>query len=155
MDFVMVRGRFYSGQDDLTEVKKIRQQVFQQELGFSVEIDEDGQDDFCMHVLAFDGEVPVATGRISFEGWEFVISKVAVLKEQRGKAYGDFIVRMMGDKAMISYATQVKLEAFESTVPFFEKIGFKVTGVAGELAGYKLVQMILNTDEIHKCCNCK
>lgn len=136
----MVRGKFFSGQDDLSIIKEIRRQVMQEE--------DDGQDDFCMHVLAYDGDIPVATGRISFDGWEFVISKVCVLKEHQGKMYGDFVVRMLVDKAMMSNAQQVKLEATKDTTAFFEKIGFKLS----EAEGYK---MTLNTDSIHKCCNCK
>lgn len=151
----MVRGKFFSGQDDLSVIKEIRKQVFQDELAIPEVIENDGQDDFCMHVLAFDGDLPVATGRISYDGWEFVISKVAVLKEQRGKMYGDFVVRMLIDKAMMSNAQQVKLDAFEESVPFFETIGFKVVGGTGTLADKKLVGMTLNTDAIHKCCNCK
>ncbi len=150
----MVRGRFYSGQDDLSEIKKIRNLVFCQELGMDPRVEDDGQDDFCMHVLALDGENPVAVGRISFDGWEFVISKVAVLPAHRGKLYGDFVVRMLVDKAMMANATQVLLDASEDTVAFFETIGFKAKEDAGMLGDKKLVHMVLNTDEIHKCCNC-
>ena len=151
----MVRGKFFSGQDDLTEIKRIRKLVFQEELGISEAVEDDGRDDYCMHVLAFDGDIPVATGRISYDGWDFEISKVAVLKEQRGKKYGDFIVRMLIDKAMMSNAQQVKADIFEDVVPFFETIGFKVEGDAGEFAGRKLCQAVLNTADIHKCCSCK
>jgi len=136
----MVRGKFFSGQDDLSVIKEIRNKVFQES--------GDGQDDFCMHVLAYNEDVPVATGRISYDGWEFVISKVCVLEEHRGKSYGDFIVRMLVDKAMMSNAKQVKLEATKETIAFFEKIGFKLDGT--ESFG-----MTLDTDSIHKCCNCK
>lgn len=151
----MVRGRFYSGQDDLTEIKKIRKLVFQEELQMKPEIDEDGQDDYCMHVLAFEGEEPVAIGRISFDGWDFVISKVAVLPEHRGKKYGDFIVRMLIDKAMMSNAKQVQLDSFEETTAFFETIGFQKKEDGGMLGDKKLIHMVLDTDSIHKCCNCK
>lgn len=151
----MVRGKFYSAQDDLSRIKMIREQVFQREMGIPAEVEEDGQDPFCMHVIALDGETPVATGRISYDGWEFVISKVAVLSEQRGKKYGDFVVRMLVDKAMMSNADKVKVEAFEEAAGFFETIGFERLGEAGELAGRSLVEMELKTDQIHKCCNCK
>lgn len=150
----MVKGKFFSGQDDLTELKKIRNKVFCQELQMAPEIETDGQDDYCMHVLALDGEQPVAVGRISFDGWDFVISKVAVLPEHRGKMYGDFIVRMLVDKAMMSNATQVQLDAFEDTVGFFETIGFQAREEAGMLGDKKLIHMVLNTDSIHKCCGC-
>lgn len=151
----MVRGKFYSGQDDLTEILNIRKLVFQEELQIPPEVESDGQDDFCMHVLAFEGDVPVAIGRISFDGWDFVISRVAVLAEYRGKKYGDFIVRMLVDKAMMSNAKEVQLDAFEETIGFFESIGFLAEKEAGALGDRKLIHMVLDTDAIHKCCNCK
>lgn len=151
----MVRGRFYSGQDDLAELLKIREMVFCQELQMDPDVENDGQDDYCMHVLAFDNEQPVAVGRIAFDGWNFVISRVAVLPEHRGKKYGDFVVRMLIDKAMMSNAKQVQLDALEGTEGFFETIGFQTEKDAGVLGDKKLVHMVLNTDAIHKCCSCK
>lgn len=151
----MVKGKFYSGQDDLTVIKAIRNTVFCEELHIAPELEEDGQDPYCMHVLALDDEQPVAVGRISFDGWDFVISKVAVLPEYRDKKFGDFIVRLLVDKAMMSNATQVQVDAFEDVVGFFETIGFQVREKADVLGDKKLVHMVLNTDEIRKCCNCK
>ncbi len=151
----MVKGKFFSGQDDLSVVNNIRELVFQQELGIAKELDDDGQDAFCMHVVAYDEDFPVATGRIAYDGWEFLISKVCVLKEHRGRKYGDFVVRMLVDRAMMSGATQVKTETFKSIVPFFETIGFHVECDMEDWAGFEMAEMVLHTDAIHKCCNCK
>lgn len=164
---LMIQGKFFSGNDDLTEIKKIRKAVFQDELGIKEEIEEDGLDNLCMHVLAYDNGVPVAVGRICYDGWEFVISKVAVLKEHRHKMYGDFIVRMLIDKAMMSGAVEIKLESPRSCVGFFKGIGFEEkdlnachsrqnTEVSGnvnceERSG---VEMVLDISRIHKCCDC-
>lgn len=151
----MVRGRFFSGQDDLTEILKIRKRVFQEELQIDAAVEEDGQDAYCMHVLGFEGDKPTAIGRISFDGWDFVISRVAVLPEYRGQKLGDFIVRMLIDKAMMSNAKEIQLEAFEENIPFFETIGFKAVESTGMLGNKTLIKMVLDTDSIHKCCNCK
>lgn len=151
----MVRGRFYSGQDDLTDILNIRRQVFVEELQISADVEDDGRDAYCMHVIALDGETPVAMGRISYDGFEFEISRVAVLPEYRCKKFGDFIVRMLIDKAMMSQATEVCLDAFEENIPFFETIGFVAKGENGTLGDRKLVRMTLDTGSIHKCCNCK
>ena len=151
----MVRGKFYSGQEDLTEILKIRKQVFQEELGIAPAAEEDGQDGICMHVLAYDGDVPVATGRIYFDGFDFVISRVAVLPEFRGKKYGDFIVRMLIDRAVMTNADQLQADVFEENVAFFETIGFKCQGERGNLGEKKLINMVLKVADIHKCCSCK
>lgn len=143
----MIQGKFFSGNDDLTEIRNIRRVVFQEELGIKKEIEEDGLDNLCMHVLAYDNRVPVATGRIYYDGWEFVISKVAVLKEHRRKMYGDFIVRMLIDKAMMAGALEIKLKSPKDCVEFFKRIGFENKNLPeGE--------MVLDTANIHKCCDC-
>lgn len=172
----MIQGKFFSGNDDLTEIRKIRKAVFCEELGIEEEMEEDGQDALCMHVLAYDNGVPVAVGRIFYDGWEFIISKVAVLKAHRHKMYGDFIVRMLIDKAMMSGAIEIKLESPESCTAFFKSIGFEEKSTAVNQRGRNAedsehiqksenaerrdsadeanIEMVLNIANIHKCCDC-
>ena len=120
-----------------------------------------------MHVLAYDNGVPVAVGRICYDGWEFVISKVAVLKEHRHKMYGDFIVRMLIDKAMMSGATEIKLESPQSCAEFFKRIGFEEKNMNAyqnrqnevppervNCADASSAEMVLDIAKIHKCCDC-
>ena len=108
----MVEGKFFSGQDDLREIYQIRREVFTEELG---ELEEqDANDAISMHALAYTEGKPVATGRIRFDGWEFVIDKVAVRKEFRGMKYGDFIVRLLIDRAMMAGTGGKKLLTFSA-----------------------------------------
>lgn len=148
----MVEGKFFSGQDDLWEIYQIRREVFKEELGEKE--DQDKNDAVSMHVLAYADGKPVATGRIRFDGWEFVIDKVAVRKEFRGMKYGDFIVRLLIDRAMMAGQGEIKLVCQKKTIDFFGKIGFDIS-VENAESDSQWNEMILNPTKIHKCCQNK
>ncbi len=148
----MVFGKFISGADDLTQVQEIRQKVFVQELGLSMK--EDMPDEFCMHALAYAGDMPVGIGRILFDGERFTIAGIAVLPEYRGQMYGDFLIRLLVDKAMMSNAREIFLDALAGTEDFFRTIGFEVCGESYENLGGTWTPMVLHTAQIHKCCDC-
>ena len=149
----MVFGKFISGVDDLTQVTEIRRKVFEEELGIFSE-GEDLADAFCMHALAYDKDIPVGTGRILFDGEQFKIAGIAVLKEFRGQKYGDFLIRLLVDKAMMSNAQEICLDALCGTEGFFEMIGFEIAGEKFENQGSSWIPMILYSKNIHKCCDC-
>ena len=67
------------------EAKAIRKSVFMKEQGFKDEFDE--TDRLAKHVLLFKGDIPVATCRFFFseERVCYVIGRIAVSKEFRGK----------------------------------------------------------------------
>lgn len=136
----------------MEQVRKICRRVFVEELG----IDQQGTmtDEFCMNALVYAGEEPAGMGRILFNGERFTIAEVAVLPEFRGEGYGDFVARLLVDKAVMSNAREVHLDAIQGTEGFFEKIGFQAVGEAFEGCGGRWQPMILKTDQIHKCCDC-
>ncbi|MEI3338635.1 MAG: GNAT family N-acetyltransferase [Eubacterium sp.] len=149
----MVFGKFISGKDDLRQVQEIRQKVFAEELGLTML--GEMPDEFCMHALAYEGEQPVGMGRIMYDGDRFTIAGIAVLPEYRGQKYGDFLARLLIDKAMMSNAQEIYLDALSGTESFFGKLGFEVCGAEYDNLGGSWIPMILHTDQIHKCCNCK
>lgn len=149
----MVFGKFIPGDGDLSVVREIRESVFEGELGVPSR-GTDMPDAFCMHAVAYAEDVPVGTGRILFDGDRFAIAGIAVLKEYRGQLYGDFILRLLVDKAMMSNAQEVHLDALCGTEGFFETVGFERAGEPYEKQGARWVPMILYADRIHKCCDC-
>lgn len=149
---IMVFGKFISGAGDLYGPLKIREKVFAEELGLSGP--ESLPDEFCMHALAYEGGKPVGTGRILFDGDSFTIAGLAVLPEYRGRKYGDFVLRLLIDKAMMSNAQEIRLDALEGTEKFFEKVGFSCAGRTFGRAGRSWTPMVLYTEQIHKCCDC-
>lgn len=123
----MIEGKFVTNPHDFTIVKNLRKQVFVDELMYSKDYIIDDLDDFAIQVLAFDKEVPIGTGRIyyDFETDKYIISKLCVLEPYRRKAYADFIVRILLDRAISSNASFVYVDTPNTYSSLFEKIGFE------------------------------
>lgn len=151
----MIEGKFLSGEEDLSIIKDIRSRVFCQEMGISAKAEEDGMDDRCMHAFVYAAGEPAACGRIMYDGWNFVISRVAVLPEYRRQKYGDFLVRLLIDKALQANAAEIQTEATEASLPFFESIGFVAEGQPFMLDGVTVFPMKLLTAALHSCCGCR
>ena len=108
--------------------KEIRQKVFVDEQGFTVEFDE--KDEIAVHLVIFDDVTPIATCRI-FKDYEqdfYVLGRLAVLKEYRGKKLGSVLlseakkyIKEKGGKCIVLHAQQ-------RVVDFYKKSGFAEFG---------------------------
>lgn len=151
----MIQGKYLYYGDDLSEVMNIRRKVFIEEQGVSEEEEFDEYDDLAVHALVFDvnnENRPVATGRVYHDGNSYRIGRIAVLKEERGKDYGDFVVRLLINKAFLSGAEEVVISAQTKAVPFYEKIGFKPYGESYLEAGIEHIMMKVKVDTVCKKC---
>ena len=109
--------------------KEIRKKVFVEEQGFTVEFDD--KDEIAVQLVLFEENgAPVATCRI-FKDCEqdvYVIGRLAVVREYRGKKLGSVIlneaekyVRQMSGKLIVLHAQQ-------RVADFYKKAGFKEFG---------------------------
>ena len=83
------------------EAEAIRRQVFVQEQGFSEQSQFDSLDERSWHLLVQEGDEIVATGRLTLDAegcWK--LGCIAVLPDFRGKHIGDFVVRLLVDRAL-------------------------------------------------------
>lgn len=152
---MIVQGKYLNYKDDLTEIFEIRKKVFQIEQGVPFEEEFDVIDDLAIHVIVYASDTdkrPVATGRVYYDGENYRIGRVAVLKEERGKYYGDFAVRMLANKAFLAGANEILIHAQTSVIPFYEKIGFQIFGDEFVEAGIKHVSMVLKSGTLCKKC---
>lgn len=105
---------------------RIRVEVFVDEQGFSKDLEFDAYEDRATHLVGFiDGE-PAATSRFYFhEGFDaYLIGRIAVKKEYRGKGLGgeivtaaeNEIVRLKGKRTVIHAQLRVK--------EFYESLGY-------------------------------
>ena len=118
------------------EAREVRRKVFIDEQGFRNEYDE--KDATAAHVVLFAGdEEPAATCRIFWDGERkaYVLGRLAVLKEYRGKNFGFAImeeaeryVRKCGGNCIILHA-QCRVSAF------YRKLGYGEFGTADEEEG--------------------
>ncbi len=149
----MIEGKFLKSEDDFSDSLKIRKKVFVEEMGYTVESIMDEWDSVSEHVAVFNEEQKVvAAGRLSLRNTQYWISQVAVLKEERGKYYGDFVVRMLVDRVFRNDGQEVWVKADENTLHFFAKLGFTNMENMLDEKECKWVIMNLNKGYLFKKC---
>lgn len=116
----MVQGRWYPMGSDLSCPMLIRQQVFGR--------GEDLLDKSAQQVVVFREEEPVGCARLWWENGAFYLGDVGVLTQERGKGFGDLLVRLCLFKALTHSAEEIRLSTPEETRAFFASYGF----VSGE-----------------------
>ncbi|MBQ9517019.1 MAG: GNAT family N-acetyltransferase [Eubacterium sp.] len=123
---------FYDYKDELFKaVKEIRYKVFLcEQLAFAEGyFDEaDTREDTLFALKINEERIPVATGRMIKEGNSYKIGRIAVLESERGKGSGKKIVEGFCRSAKDKGATEIFVNAQLHAIPFYEKLGFELTG---------------------------
>jgi predicted GNAT family N-acyltransferase len=111
------------------EARKIRNEVFVKEQGFIEEFDK--IDDVAKHMVMYEKEQPISTCRIYFNNKKqsFVVGRIAVVKEWRGKNIGARMLKSAEDTIRRDGGTSIVLSAQVRVVEFYEKQGYKKQGV--------------------------
>lgn len=107
-----------------------------EEQGFQNEFDE--IDEEAVHILLFDAKgIPVATCRIFQENGkeEFILGRLAVIKEYRGKNLGSEVIRRAEDYLKHIQGKKLVLHAQCRVVDFYKKLGFTEYGEIDEEEG--------------------
>jgi len=117
-----------NGDAAFEQVKAIRFRVFcdEQQVPLSLELDEYDTDARTRYVLVYDGEQPVATGRMIQTEKGCKLGRIAALREYRGRGCGAAVVGALCEAAGAQGAASVYLEAQLHAIPFYEKCGFTV-----------------------------
>ncbi len=132
--------RFASWDKDCQLIKDIRHSVFVVEQSVPPELEWDGSDQECEHVIALDQGRCIGTGRISSSGH---IGRMAVDLRCRNDGVGRSILMTLIEHASDQLAlTSVSLNAQISAVDFYEKQGFYRVGDEFWDAGIMHIRMI-------------
>ncbi len=157
----MIQGKLFSYGDDLSEIYNIRRKVFIEELAVPEDIEFDDLDNEAIHVLVYEEasninsndmtkkKIPVATGRIVYEGDSCKIDHIAVLNNYRNLKYGDFTVKMLINRAFTAGISTVTLTAKKEIEGFFKKIGFEAINYN---LNYNTVDMIIKEYNVKRLC---
>ena len=117
-------------------IRLIRETVFVREQGVPRELEWDGLDPTCWHVLAWnDRGDPIGTGRLRQEGKQARLGRMAVLTEHRMQGVGRALLRALLGLAQARGMTRAYLAAQVSAIGFYEKQGFQVAGEMFDDAG--------------------
>ncbi len=137
----MLEIKWVNNTDDLTDVYKVRREVFIKEQNITPEIEFDGTDRYSISVLLYEDDIPVATGRVILLDELYTIGRISVLKEYRNKQYGRKVVNLLLEKAKELGATSIHLHAQKQVVDFYNRLGFKCYGEEYKEAGIPHINM--------------
>lgn len=114
---------------DFADAREIRERVFCDEQGYSIEDEFDQADATAKHIVIYDGTNPVATGRVIKESDQiYKIGRIAVKKEYRGQKVGRLLVENLICLAKESGARTILVEAQTRVKEFYQSLGFAVCG---------------------------
>ncbi|NLY43292.1 MAG: GNAT family N-acetyltransferase [Clostridiaceae bacterium] len=148
----MVTTKWLSKFDKSSDAYLIRKEVFIKEQNIPEELEVDSLDESAHHLVVYENDTPVATGRLIIKDGKYYAGRIAVLKEHRGKHFGDLVVRMLVRKAFDLGAKEVHLHAQTRVKEFYEKIGFKAYGETFLDAGIEHISMVIKEDVHGHCC---
>jgi len=127
-------------QRDQAAIRAVRSAVFIREQAIPADLEWDGMDAACDHVLVFDTRgQPVATGRLQPDGR---IGRMAVLPGWRGRGIGRAVLQTLLVRAAARGMTQVYLHAQAGAAGFYSAAGFRQQGTPFSAAGIPHVRMI-------------
>ena len=113
-----------SWQNNKTALGDIRRRVFIEEQHVPKDLEWDGLDESCHHILVTDsGNRPIGTGRIKSNGH---IGRMAVLDGYRNQGVGSAILMALLEYARQQQYSDVYLHAQVSAIPFYVKHGFVI-----------------------------
>lgn len=107
-------------------IRAVREAVFIAEQSVPEELEWDGLDPLCAHVLAWNevGDA-IGTARLQTDG---KIGRMAVLKGWRGRGAGRALLQTLLDLAARQGLSRVTLAAQIHAIEFYERAGFYVVG---------------------------
>ncbi len=129
--------------DDLRQAFKLREIVFMDEQGISKDIEFDGLDGQCQHLMAWTADRAVGTLRIRRVNDQLAkIERVVVLKSERGRHIGIKLMEAALRQSRESGLRTVKLHAQTHAEAFYERLGFVAHGDIFDEDGIPHVAML-------------
>ena len=125
--------RVANGSCDRTAIRTIRDAVFVNEQSVPPEIEWDGLDDECVHIIVEDeNRDAIGTGRLHPSG---KIGRMAVIRQWRSRGIGGAILDKLVNMAIQQGHEAVFLHSQTHAAGFYVNAGFEAEGVEFEEAG--------------------
>jgi predicted GNAT family N-acyltransferase len=145
--FMKIKVKSY--EESERDIRCIRDSVFGQEQKIPRQLDWDGTDRHCIHVVATDSKgVTVGVGRIAPDG---KIGRLAVLKDWRRRGVGAKMLEVLVKYARKQGIENVCLHAQVHALAFYEKSGFEQDGDEFIEAGIRHITMMRCTRATPDC----
>lgn len=135
---MLVRDADFSA--DFASIRHVRETVFIDEQRVPRELEFDDRDPLCRHVLVFDGDEPVGTGRLDLE-YGGKVGRVAVVATHRRAGVGSALMQRLHAIARERKHPRLWCNAQLTAVPFYERLGYVSSGPTFVEAGIDHVRM--------------
>ncbi len=125
----MIQGKFISEPREQEAANEIFCEVYGESIQNTPKHDTSDKS-YKIQAVVYEGmdcRRAVAAGTMYMEPGRSEITQVAVRKDSRGKGYGDFIMRMLLDKAKTAGAENIYADSPKTEKGFFRKLGFEET----------------------------
>ncbi len=127
----MLKGRIATSPKDQANARILLEEIARTELAWNRTTDGSNDSGMSICAVVYEDEQEqnaVAAGRIAYDGDACKVEELGVRKEYRGKGYGDFLLRLLVNKAFTSGIKEVECLVPVTLAPFFEKVGFQDKG---------------------------
>ncbi|MFA1818919.1 GNAT family N-acetyltransferase [Virgibacillus oceani] len=121
----------------------VRMTVFVEEQKVPPEEEIDEHDKTAIHFVGYEaGDTPVAASRLRFAGEYGKLERICVMKEYRGKHFGQQMIHAMEEMIRTKGYKKAKLNAQTHAEDFYSQLGYQT--ISGEFmdAGIPHVTMI-------------
>jgi predicted GNAT family N-acyltransferase len=135
-----VRVRDADFTKDFASLRLVRETVFVEEQLVPRELEFDDRDPLCLHVLVFDGDAPVGTGRLDLD-YGGKVGRVAVVATHRRAGVGTAVMERLHTIARERKHVHLWCNAQLTAVPFYERLGYVRSGPTFVEAGIDHVRM--------------
>ena len=128
---------------ELGQAQQIRRQVFVEEQGIPAELEYDEADRTATHVLAYQAERAVATGRLLIEEDGLgILGRIAVVARVRGQGIGGQVVRQLEQCAAAAGVQRLTLHPHAYLEKFYTDLGYQtVAGGESTVGPHHLILM--------------
>jgi predicted GNAT family N-acyltransferase len=120
--------RWTKGRNNFEDPFSVRKKVFIVEQNIDEDVEFDEYDDVALHLVIYDANKPIATGRLFEKSHIWVIGRVCVLKEYRGLSIGEMLMLRLLEKADGMDAKVIEFDSQVYAICFYRKFGFKEFG---------------------------
>lgn len=127
---------------EMDDAYHVRMKVFVEEQKVPPEEEIDEHEKTSIHFIGYEAGKPAAASRLRFTDEYGKLERICVLKEHRGKHYGQQIIKAMEEKVIAKGYKKAKLNAQTHAEGFYGHLGYHT--VSGEFmdAGIPHVTMI-------------
>lgn len=129
----LIQIKWINNQEDREECFSIRKKVFQEEQNVSKEIEIDEYDSKenqdTLNLLMIYDTFPIGTARLYYkDNKKWYLSRYCVLKEYRGRKFGNFMIEQFINKCYEKKIDELYLSSQLSAKDFYKRHGFDEFG---------------------------